>query len=57
MPYNFICVQTGSLLSEITSVKDVLTTGTMLKLATMAVVALVPGIVFRKQKKKMEKEK
>nr|XP_054752846.1 transmembrane protein 41A-like [Lytechinus pictus] len=55
MPYNFICVQTGSLLSEITSVRDVLTTTTMLKLAAMAVVALVPGILFRKQKKRMEK--
>ncbi|XP_071505286.1 transmembrane protein 41A-like [Diadema antillarum] len=53
MPYNFICVQTGSLLSEISSIKDVLTTATMLKLATMAIVALLPGILFRKQKAKM----
>ena len=56
MPYNYICVQTGSLLSEISSVKDVMTTTTMLKLATMAVVALVPGIIFRKHKKTLNKK-
>lgn len=50
MPYNFICVQTGGMLSEISSVDDIFTSGTFLKLAAIAVVALVPGMIVKKLK-------
>ncbi|XP_005090571.1 transmembrane protein 41A [Aplysia californica] len=48
MPYNFICVQTGSVLSEISSVSDVFSTGTMLKMSLAALAALLPGLVIKK---------
>ena len=48
MPYNFVCVQTGSVLSQISSVSDILTTATMLKMAAVALVALLPGIIIKK---------
>ncbi|BFZ15604.1 hypothetical protein BsWGS_18644 [Bradybaena similaris] len=42
MPYNFVCVQTGSVLSQISSVGDIFTTWTMMKMFAVAVVALLP---------------
>lgn len=50
MPYNFICVQTGSMLSQISSMEDVFTSGTLLKLAAIALVALVPSLIMKKLK-------
>lgn len=50
MPYNFICVQTGSMLSQISSMEDVFTSGTLLKLAAIALVALVPSFIMKKLK-------
>lgn len=50
MPYNFICVQTGSMLSQISSMEDVFTSGTFLKLAAIALVALVPSFIMKKLK-------
>lgn len=50
MPYNFICVQTGSMLSEITSLDSIFTKETTLKLLGIAVVALLPGIIINKLK-------
>ncbi|KAL2081389.1 hypothetical protein ACEWY4_023242 [Coilia grayii] len=47
MPYNFICVQTGSMLSELTSLDDLLTWGTALQLLAIACVALLPGALIR----------
>ncbi|CAL1548107.1 unnamed protein product [Lymnaea stagnalis] len=44
MPYNFICVQTGSVLSQITSVSDIFTVWTLLKMLMVALAALLPGI-------------
>ncbi|XP_078324362.1 transmembrane protein 41A-like [Crassostrea virginica] len=52
MPYNFICVQTGSMLSQISSVEDVFTSGTFIKLAAIALVALVPSFIMKKLKNK-----
>ncbi|XP_062599544.1 transmembrane protein 41A-like [Saccostrea cucullata] len=52
MPYNFICVQTGSMLSQITSMEDVFTTATFIKLAGIALVALVPSFIMKKLKNK-----
>ena len=56
MPYNFICVQTGSVLSQITSLNDMLTFDVLLKMAGVAMVALLPGLLFRKYNKHKEKK-
>lgn len=48
MPYNFMCVQTGCLLSEITSVNDILTLPTCIKMIAIATVALLPGLLMKK---------
>ena len=50
MPYNFICVQTGSMLADLTSTEDIFTLATTCKLLLIAVVALVPGVVINKLK-------
>lgn len=56
MPYNFICVQTGCLLSELNSMEDIFTVWTVLKLAAVATVALVPGLLLRKYKHRYKEE-
>ncbi|XP_072034536.1 transmembrane protein 41A-like [Amphiura filiformis] len=57
MPYNFMCIQTGSVLSEITSLNDMLTFDVLLKMVGVAFAALLPGILFRKYgKDKVKKE-
>lgn len=48
MPYNFICVQTGSMLSELTSLDNLFTWSTVLQLLAIACVALVPGALIRR---------
>ncbi|ELU10877.1 hypothetical protein CAPTEDRAFT_223354 [Capitella teleta] len=50
MPYNFICVQTGCILSHVSSISDILTWSTSLKLGGIACAALVPGLLLRKYK-------
>lgn len=52
MPYNFICVQTGGMLSQISSVDDIFTSATLIKLGVIALVALVPGMIVQKLKNK-----
>ena len=52
MPYNFICCQTGCILSEITSVNDIMTPSTILKLTVVAMVVALPGYLMRRYKKK-----
>ncbi|OQR80051.1 transmembrane protein 41A-A-like [Tropilaelaps mercedesae] len=47
MPYNLMCVQAGSLLSEIESTSDVLTPSVAVKMALLAMAALMPAF-FRK---------
>lgn len=51
MPYNFICVQTGCILSELKSMNDVLTWTTMAKMAGIAGVALLPSLVMKRGNK------
>ena len=51
MPYNYMCVQTGVLLSKLTSMSELLTWTTMLQMAGVATVALVPGLIVKNKKK------
>ncbi|XP_072496515.1 transmembrane protein 41A [Notamacropus eugenii] len=52
IPYNFICVQTGSILSTITSLDDIFSWGMVLKLLAIALVALVPGTLIKQFSRK-----
>ncbi|KAJ8003387.1 hypothetical protein DPEC_G00147800 [Dallia pectoralis] len=47
IPYNFICVRTGSILSEISSLDDTFSWSTLLQLLAIACVALFPGALIR----------
>ncbi|XP_049737225.1 transmembrane protein 41A isoform X2 [Elephas maximus indicus] len=47
IPYNFICVQTGSILSTLTSLDALFSWETVLKLLAIALVALVPGTLIK----------
>jgi uncharacterized membrane protein YdjX (TVP38/TMEM64 family) len=47
MPYNFICVQAGSILSTIHSMEDIFTTWTLIKLGSLAVLAVIPIVIKR----------
>lgn len=51
MPYNYICVTTGVLLSKLTSVSDVLTLSTMLQLTGVAAAAVLPAVLVKKRPK------
>lgn len=51
-PYNFICVQTGAILSQINSLDAIFSWDTLLKLLLMAMAALVPGTLIKKYSKK-----
>ncbi|XP_026165024.1 transmembrane protein 41A-B-like [Mastacembelus armatus] len=46
IPYNFICVRTGSILSEISSLDDIFSWGTLAQLLAIAFMALVPGALI-----------
>lgn len=48
IPYNFICVRTGSILSRISSLDDIFSWGTLAQLLAIALVALVPGALIRR---------
>jgi uncharacterized membrane protein YdjX (TVP38/TMEM64 family) len=50
MPYNFICVQAGSILGELRSVNDIFDTITVLKLFGVALVSLIPVLIKRMKK-------
>ncbi|XP_022691334.1 transmembrane protein 41A-A-like isoform X4 [Varroa jacobsoni] len=45
MPYNLMCVQAGSLLSEIQSTSDILTPAVAAKMALLAIAALLPALL------------
>lgn len=47
MPYNYITVQAGEILGSLTSVNDLIKVDTLIKIAVMACVALVPGLYLR----------
>ncbi|XP_010715011.1 transmembrane protein 41A, partial [Meleagris gallopavo] len=51
-PYNFICVQTGAILSQINSLDAIFSWDTLLKLLLMAMAALIPGTLIKKYSKK-----
>nr|XP_056705502.1 transmembrane protein 41A [Euleptes europaea] len=48
MPYNFICVQTGSILSQINSLDAIFSWSTLLKMLAIAMMALIPGTIIKK---------
>ncbi|XP_075907006.1 transmembrane protein 41A-B-like isoform X2 [Nelusetta ayraudi] len=48
IPYNFICVRTGSILSRISSLDDIFSWGTLAQLLAIALMALVPGALIRR---------
>ena len=48
MPYNYMCVETGCLLSQLTNIDDIFSIGIIVKLATVACAAVVPGLLLRK---------
>lgn len=48
LPYNFICVQTGVVLSEVSSLDDLVSWERLLQLLAIACVALVPGALIRR---------
>lgn len=50
MPYNYICVQTGVLLSSLDSMQDIFTWTTLAQMTAVALVALAPGYLRRAQK-------
>ncbi|KAM9365456.1 transmembrane protein 41A-B-like [Pholidichthys leucotaenia] len=47
IPYNFICVRTGSILSQISSVDDIFSWATLAQLLAIALAALVPGALIK----------
>uniref|UniRef100_A0A2K5C3C5 Transmembrane protein 41A n=1 Tax=Aotus nancymaae TaxID=37293 RepID=A0A2K5C3C5_AOTNA len=48
IPYNFICVQTGSILSTLNSLDALFSWDTVFKLLAIAMVALIPGTFIKK---------
>ncbi|XP_051276802.1 transmembrane protein 41A-B [Dicentrarchus labrax] len=51
IPYNFICVRTGSILSKISSLDDIFSWGTLAQLLAIALMALVPGALIKRYSK------
>lgn len=47
IPYNFICVRTGSMLSEISSLDDIFSWRTLAQLLAIALMALLPGALIK----------
>lgn len=47
LPYNFICVQTGVMLSEVSSLDDLFSWDRLLQLIAIACMALLPGALIR----------
>ncbi|KPP60696.1 transmembrane protein 41A-A-like [Scleropages formosus] len=48
IPYNFICVRTGAMLSDISSLDHIFSWSTLLQLLAIACAALVPGALVRR---------
>ncbi|XP_030613595.1 transmembrane protein 41A-A isoform X2 [Archocentrus centrarchus] len=48
LPYNFICVQTGVMLSEVSSLDDLFSWERLLQLLAIACMALLPGTLIRR---------
>ncbi|KAK3729014.1 hypothetical protein QZH41_011460, partial [Actinostola sp. cb2023] len=56
MPYNFLCCQTGCLLSQLNSISDILTTSVIMKFATIALIAVLPAFVMKRLNKNYANE-
>ena len=54
MPYNYICVQSGVVLSEVESMSDIFNLYTSVKLLGMAVVALLPSLLIKYIKRRSD---
>jgi len=52
IPYNFVCVQTGCLLSELSSMDEVFTPTVMIRLGGVSIVALTLAILKRRRRLK-----
>lgn len=50
IPYNFVCVQTGCLLSELSSMDEVFTPAMMIRLGGVSIVALTLALLKRRRK-------
>lgn len=48
IPYNFICVQTGAMLSDVSSLDDLFSGARLQQLLAIACVALLPGALIRR---------
>ncbi|CAL8267777.1 unnamed protein product [Lota lota] len=48
LPYNFICVQTGAMLSELSSLDDLFSWQRLFQLLAIACMALLPGALIRR---------
>ncbi|XP_054642586.1 transmembrane protein 41A-A [Dunckerocampus dactyliophorus] len=48
LPYNFICVQTGVMLSEVSSLDDLFSWQRLIQLLAIACMALLPGALIRR---------
>lgn len=48
MPYNFLCVEAGCLLSELSSASDIFSLAVTLKLMAGAVMTLIPGLLLQR---------
>ncbi|XP_003218471.2 transmembrane protein 41A [Anolis carolinensis] len=47
LPYNFVCVQTGSILSQVTSLDAIFSWSTLFKMLAIAMAALIPGTFIK----------
>ncbi|RHY99483.1 hypothetical protein DYB37_003990 [Aphanomyces astaci] len=56
MPYNFVTVKAGSMLSNLDSIRDIFDVQTVLGFLTLAALMLVPAIVKRRQAKANSKK-
>lgn len=52
MPYNYICVTTGLLLSKLTSINDIFTWTSIIQLSGIAAMATLPAFFVDKKKTK-----
>lgn len=52
MPYNYMCVQMGCLLAQLTSIDDIFTLSTAIKLSGIAIIAIIPGLIINRKNNK-----
>jgi len=54
MPYNYLCVTSGVIITDIKEVGDILSWSNMGRCATIALTALVPSLIIRRKKRTKE---